>query len=71
MGVGTLAAFASVLVLNATGGNIRFSSWVTSTFSDARNWPFAVKRHSRRKLSVGNGQCPIGPAGIEAPSAPL
>jgi hypothetical protein len=41
MGVGTsLRLIASVLILHATGGNIRFGLWVASTFSDAQNGRF-------------------------------
>ena len=39
--VRSLRLIASVLILNATGGNIRFGLWASSTFSDAQNWPLA------------------------------
>lgn len=49
--VRSLRSIVSVLILNATGGNIRFGLWVSSTFSDARNWP-KTDRHLRAGKSA-------------------
>jgi len=56
--VGSLRLIASI-ILNATGGKIRFGSLLSSTSGDAQNWPIA-----ERQLSGAGGRFrPFGDIG--------